>query len=121
MFSTVTGYQALDERIAKTRSKKDSLLKVLEHPEIPLHNNPAELGARMRVRKRDASTGTRSEAGTKACDTFMTLAATAKKLGVSFYKYIHDRVSGAYQMPSLAELITEKAETLALGRSWQPP
>jgi hypothetical protein len=25
---------------------------VLDHPEIPLHNNPAELGAHQQVRKR---------------------------------------------------------------------
>src|SRR6266436_6405995 len=53
LFSTVTGSQALDERMAKTRAKKNCLLMVLAHPEIPLHNNPAELGARARVRKRD--------------------------------------------------------------------
>ena len=80
LFSTITGYDALDERIAKTKAKKLSLLMVLEHPEIPLHNNPAELGARKRVRKRDVSFGTRSKDGIKAWDTFMTLAATAKKL-----------------------------------------
>jgi hypothetical protein len=118
LFTTVTGYNALDERIVKTRSKKDSLLKVLEHPEIALHNNPAELGARLRVRKRDVSFGTRSEAGTKAWDTFMTLAATAKKLGVSFYKYIRDRISGANEIPHLADLIDERAKTLNLGASW---
>ena len=72
---------------------------VLAHPEIPLHNNPAELGARARVRKRDVSFGPRTREGAKAWDTFMTLAATATKLGVSFYHYIHDRVSGASQMP----------------------
>ena len=60
LFATVTGYQALDERIAKTRLKQASLLLVLEHPEIPLHNNPAELGARQRVRKRDVSFGPRT-------------------------------------------------------------
>src|SRR6266581_6179515 len=59
LFSTVTGYTALDERIAKTRAKKHCLLMVLVHPEIPLHNNPAELGARARVRKRDVSFGPR--------------------------------------------------------------
>jgi hypothetical protein len=118
LFSTVTGYQALDERIAKTRSKRDELLRVLEHPEIELHNNPAELGARLRVRKRDISFGTRSEAGTKGWDTFMTLAATAKKLGVSFYKYIRDRIGGTSQVPNLAALIDERAKALNLGASW---
>lgn len=120
LFSTVTGYDALDERIAKTKAKKAELLLVLEHPEIPLHNNLAELGARLRVRKRDVSYGPRTPAGKQAWDTFMTLGATAKKLGVSFYQYIHDRVSGAMQMPSLADLITQQAAQLQLGASWQP-
>ena len=118
LFSTVTGYTALDERIAKTRAKKACLLRVLSHPEIPLHNNPAELGARARVRKRDVSFGPRTRKGATAWDTFMTLAETATKLGVSFYHYIHDRVSGAYQMPSLADLIEERATLLNLGASW---
>ena len=116
--STVTGYAALDERIAKTRAKKRCLLMVLAHPEIPLHNNPAELGARARVRKRDVSFGPRTRDGAKAWDTFMTLTETATKLGVSFSHYIHDRVSGAYQMPSLAALIAEQSKVLNLGASW---
>src|SRR5207237_1912806 len=118
LFATITGYEALDERIAKTGAKKGCLLMVLTHPEIPLHNNPAELGARARVRKRDVSFGPRTRAGAKALDTLMTLAETATKLGVSFYRYIHDRVSGACQMPSLADLIEERAQVLNLGASW---
>ena len=120
LFSTVTTYTALDERIAKTQAKKTELLLVLEHPEIPLHNNLAELGARQRVRKRDVSYGPRTSAGKQAWDTFMTLSATAKKLGVSFYQYIYDRVSGTLQMPSLADLITQQAEQRQLAASWQP-
>ena len=118
LFATVTGYQALDERIAKTRTKKGCLLMVLTHPEIPLHNNPAELGARARVRKRDVSFGPRTREGATAWDTFMTLAETATKLGVSFYHYIQDRVSGTYQLPALADLIEERAKVLNLGASW---
>jgi hypothetical protein len=121
LFSTVTGYDALDERIAKTKAKKESLLMVLEYPEIPLHNNSAELAARKRVRRRKISFGTRSEDGTKAWDTFATLEATAKKLGISFYEYIYDRLSGTYKMPSLADLISTRAEHLQLGASWLPP
>ena len=107
LFSTVTGYDALDQRIAKTKAKKDNLLMVLAHPEIPLHNNPAELGARQRVRKRDISFGPRSSDGAASWDTFMTLVATAKKLKVSFFAYIYDRVSGAKALPSLAETIKQ--------------
>jgi len=118
LFSTCTGYAALDARIAKTRAKKASLLMALKYPEIPLHNNPAELEARQRVRKRDVSFGPRTQDGVKAWDTFMSLAATARKLGISFYQYIHDRISKANQIPSLASLIEARASELGLGASW---
>jgi transposase IS66 family protein len=118
LFATVTGYRALDERIALTRAKKASLLLVLTYPEIPLHNNAAELGARQRVRKRDISFGPRSPEGTKAWDTFMSLVATTRKLGVDFYEYVHDRISGTNQIPPLADLIAERATELNLGASW---
>ena len=120
LFSTVTGYTALDERIAKTRTKKTALLRVLDHPDIPLHNNPAELGARARVRKQLVSFGPRSPAGIRAWDTFLTLAATTAKLGLSFYAYVLDRVSQANQLPSLADLIDQRAHDLDLAAAWPP-
>ncbi len=118
IFTTVMGYQQLDARIAKTQLKKASLLLVLDHPEIPLHNNPAELGARQRVRKRDVSFGPQTADGAKAWDTFQTLTATAQKLGVSIYHYIRDRITQAYALPSLASLITKRAQQEPLGQSW---
>ena len=121
LFATTTGYVDLDDRIAKTQAKKDALLMVLKHPELPLHNNPAELAARRRVRKRDVSFGPRTEEGKQGWDTFMTLADTAKKLGVSFYHYIFDRVSQANRIPQLADLIAERAKQLGLGASWNTP
>ena len=52
----------------------------------------------------------------------MTLTGTATKLGVSFYHYIHDRVSGAYQMPSLADFIMQRAKVFNLcGTDWDEP
>ncbi len=118
LFSTATGYEVLDERINKTREKKAAMLMVLDHPEIPLHNNPAELGARTRVRKRDVSFGPRTTDGTKAWDTFMTLAATAKKLRINFYQYIYDRISQNYTMTSLSAVINERSHVAQLGTSW---
>ena len=82
LFSTKTGYQALDERIAKTKQKKASLLLALKYPEIPLHNNAAELAARTQVRKRDVSLHTITQEGTQANDTFLTITQTCKKLGL---------------------------------------
>jgi hypothetical protein len=118
LFSTRTGYDHLDARIAKTRGKKASLLMVLRYPEIPLHNNPVELEARQRVRKRDVSFGPRTQDGVNAWDTFQSLAATTKKLGISFHQYVHDRISRAHQIPSLATLIDDRARELKLGTSW---
>jgi hypothetical protein len=118
LFGTVTGYAVLDDRIAKTRVKKEALLQVLDHPEIPLHNNPAELGARARVRKRLVSFGPRSPDGIRAWDTFMTLAATTKKLSLSFYEYVYDRVSHANHIPCLADLIDQRVADLNLAPSF---
>jgi hypothetical protein len=120
LFATQTGYRALDDRIAKTRAKRTELLQVLAHPEIPLHNNPAELGARRRVRKRDVSFGPRTAPGARAWDTFQTLVATTQKLGVSFYAYVRDRLLGADQVPRLDALIAARAPALQLDRSWLP-
>lgn len=39
----------------------------------------------------------------------MTSAATAKKLKVSFFTHIYDRVSGAMALPSLAKLIKQRS------------
>ena len=109
MFSTVTGYEQLDVRISKTKENKEHLLIVLVLPEIPLHNNAAELAARTKVRKRDVSLQTITVEGTKANDTFMTIVQTAKKLGVSAYDYIFDRISNKFEMQSLAQQIREKS------------
>ena len=62
------------------------------------------------VRKRDVSFGPRTEDGKQAWDTFMTLAATAKKLNISFYEYVRDRLSKKNAIPPLSELIQIAAQ-----------
>jgi len=114
IFSQTTDYEQLNQRLAKTLAHEEKLLVVLGHPEIPLHNNPAELGARQRVRKRDVSFGPRTEEGKIAWDSFMTIAETAKKVGVSFYKYILDRVSQERAMPSLADIIRSREQPVLI-------
>ena len=113
LFSQKTNYQDLEDRIASTKSKKEQLLLVLRFPHLPLHNNPAELGARVQARKRDISLQTKNAQGTKSKDSLMTMTATAKKLCVNTYKYFCDRLSGKYEMPSLASLIRQRTLPLA--------
>jgi hypothetical protein len=119
LFAESSGYQQLDECKERTLKKRDQLLMVLSHPEILLHNNPAELGARSRVRKRDVSLQARTLEGIGAWDTFQTLVATATKLGVNLFRYFFDRITHTYALPRLATLIQERAASLALGPSWQ--
>ena len=68
LFGSSRYYTELDERKGLTLAKQVPLLAVLNHPEIALHTNPAELGARQRVRKRDVSLQTRQSAGLAAWD-----------------------------------------------------
>jgi len=109
LFSTKTGFNELDERIAKSKAKKRELLTVLNHPEIPLHNNRSENAARVQKRREDVSLQTKTKAGTESKDTMMTIIETAKKHAISSYKYIYDRISKTFKMPSLANLIRVKA------------
>ena len=113
LFSTRTKYAALDDRIATTAAKKDELLTVLSVPEVPLHNNASELGARVSARRRDVSLHSRSERGVRAMDIFTTLVQTSKKLGISAFAYLRDRLSGAFEMPSLAQAIQIAAQSAA--------
>jgi len=115
LFSTRTGYDDLDKRTAKTKAKKEELLTVLNHPEIPLHNNRSENGARVQKRREDVSLQTKTKEGTEAKDTMMTIVETAKKHSISSFKYIYDRVSKTFKMPFLAKLIRAKAASQLTG------
>ena len=119
IFSCPSGYEELDLRKELTRGKMKELLLVLEHPELPLHNNPAELAARTMVRRRHISYGTQTELGTKAWDTFMSLVDTTRKLGISFFEYVADRISEGRKIPPLATIIEEKSSGNFWGESWQ--
>ena len=85
------------------------MLRVLERPELPLHNNTGETDFRDWATKRKVSAGTRSELGRKCRDTFMSLKATCRKLGIHFWNYLKDRLMGMGKIPALPELIRNKA------------
>lgn len=109
----------MDERKRLTAAKVSELLLVLEHPELPLHNNPAELAARTMVQRRNISYATQTNEGTKAWDTFLSLVATTRKLGISFFEYARDRIGKMGTIPSLAAMIRERSSLNPFGGSWQ--
>jgi hypothetical protein len=51
----------------------------------------------------------------------MTLAETARKLNVSFYAYMRDRITGDCAIPPLSELVTQAANSLGLGQTSPAP
>jgi hypothetical protein len=111
-----TGYPSIDGVLKEMRDYRADLLRVLERPDVPLHNNAMESDIREFVKRRKLSGGTRNEAGRRCRDTFASLKKTCRKLGVRFWDYLHDRVRGLGQIPRLAELIRKKARrTTATG------
>jgi Transposase IS66 family len=105
-----TGYPSIDGPLKEMRDHKADLLRVLERPEVPLHNNGMESDIREFVKRRKISGGTRSAAGRRCRDTFASLKKTCRKLGVRFWDYVHDRVRGLGKIPRLADLIRQKAK-----------
>src|SRR5262249_50304110 len=104
-----TGYPSIDGVLKDMRDHKVDLLRVLERPEIPLHNNAMESDIREYVKRRKISGGTRNDAGRRCRDTFASLKKTCRKLGLRFWDYLQDRVRGLGHIPRLADLIRQKA------------
>ena len=113
IFRRRTGYTTLDRLLARLHRRKAELLRVLQHPEIPLHTNGSENDIRACVTKRTISGGTISTAGRTARDVTLGLMKTCRKLGVSFFRYLGDRlrVPGAIAIPPLPDLIRQAATT----------
>jgi hypothetical protein len=103
------GYPNLASVLREMRAHKADLLRVLERPEIPLHNNALESDIREYVKRRKISGSTRSDEGRRCRDTFASLKKTCRKLGVRFWAYLQDRIRGLGQMPPLTDLIRLKA------------
>ena len=107
----VTGFAELDEAVARLRANRAELLVVLDRPEIPLHTNGSENDLRGFVTKRKISGETRSAAGKRARDTFLSLLKTCAKLGLSFWDYLGARlkIPEADAVPWLPDLIRQRA------------
>jgi hypothetical protein len=103
-----TEYAALDAVLRRLGSHQDELLRVLGHPEVPVHNNGSEQAIREYVTRRKISGGTRSEAGRKSRDTFTSLKQTCRKVGISFWQYLMDRLGRHDTIPPLADLIRQR-------------
>jgi len=103
------GFANVQTVLHDMREHKPYLLRILERPEVPLHNNGTESDIRDYVKKRKISGSTRSDEGRRCRDTFASLKKTCRKLGVRFWDYLLDRVRGLGTIPRLANLIRQRA------------
>ena len=107
--ATETTREPLNQVLQGLQRNQAERLRVLERPELPLHNNRSENDIRDLVKKRKISAGTRSEVGRQCRDPFASLKKTCRKQGVSFWEYLKDRGAGLNVIPSPAELIRRPA------------
>jgi hypothetical protein len=113
IFTTRTCFETLNQALERLHHNKAELLLVLKRPDIPLHNNLSEGDIREYVKKRKVSGGTRSDLGRRCRDTFASLKKTCRKLGLSFWQFLNDRLSGTGVIAPLPELIRRQAAAIS--------
>ncbi len=74
--------------IASFAQYREEMLKALEHPGLPLHNNDSERDIRGVAKRRNISGTTKSEEGKAFRDGLMTLKQTCARLSLSFWGYL---------------------------------
>lgn len=111
IFTSRTGFASLDRLLARIHADRADLLRVLDHPDIPLHTNSSENDIRAHVTRRKLSGGTRSDDGKCARDAMLGLMKTCRKLGVSFWDYLGNRIGGEHApfVPALADILRQPA------------
>ena len=108
IFTRKTGFTTLDLALKRLYRNKSELLLVLHRPDIPLHNNLSESDIREYVKRRKVSGSTRSDIGKECRDTFTSLKKTCRKLGISFWYYLQDRIELKNKLPPLYQLIASQ-------------
>jgi hypothetical protein len=96
--------------LSEFRKKKCELLRVLDYPHVPLHNNSTEQDIRKAVIKRKISGGTRSDKGRTARDIFISLIGTCRKNNISPLSFIKDRIANNGKIPYLVEIILRRVK-----------
>jgi Transposase IS66 family len=109
IFTQRTSFQTLNRTLKWLHDRKDKLLLVLKRPEIPLHTNGSENDLRGYVKWRKVSGGTRSDLGRQCRDTFASLKKTCRKLGISYWDYLADRIESKGMIPPLPDIIGQRA------------
>jgi hypothetical protein len=109
IFTQRTAFATLNRTLKRLHAHKEKLLLVLKRPDIVLHTNGSEGDIRGYVKWRKISGGTRSDLGRRCRDGFASLKKTCRKLGISFWDYLGDRIGRHANIAPLSEIIRERA------------
>ncbi len=101
--------------LANFETYREEMLKALDHPGLPLHNNDSERDIRTMVKRRNISGSTKSQEGKAFRDGLMSLKQTCFRLGISFFGYLRSEFKG--ESIDLAKMVAERYRSLALGPS----
>jgi hypothetical protein len=119
--TTRTCFETLNQALKRLHRSKAEMLRVLDRPELPLHNNASECDIREYVKKRKISGSTRSDDGRRCRDTFASLKKTCRKQRLTFWVYLKDRVFDTGRIPQLADWVFEPGGAMRLASSTDPP
>jgi hypothetical protein len=98
----------LVNRFMLTRAKRPKLLFFLNHPGLPIQNNPAEQGERSVAVMRNMSGGTKSEEGDRSFERHMSVIGTIYKQELNVFD-------------TLFGLLYEGLDPFVLTKKQQPP
>lgn len=85
---------------------REEMLKALEHPGLPPHNNDSERDIRGVAKRRNISGSTKSEKGRKFREGLLTIKQTCFRIGYNFWEYLQRWFRG--DPPDLKELIRNR-------------
>jgi len=114
IFTQRTASATLNHTLKRLHAHKEKLLLVLKRPDIVLHTNGSEGDIRGYVKWRKISGGTRSDLGKRCRDGFASLKKTCRKLGISFWDYLGDRIGGHGDIAPLPDIIRERAAAASI-------
>jgi len=97
--------------ITSFKAYRDEMLKALDHPGLPLHNNDSERDIRGVAKRRNISGSTKSDLGRKFRDGLLSLKQTCFRLGYNFWDYMRRWFQG--NPPDLAEMVRNRYQATA--------
>ena len=92
--------------IANFAEYREGMLKALDHPGLPLHNNDSERDIRGVAKRRNISGSTKSILGRKFRDALLTLKQTCFRVRYNFWDYLQLWFMG--DPPDLATFVRNK-------------